>query len=259
MRNGDHRGGHIDSHVMRGVRNVVWVPILVFSLALAMWFRPAVMASPVGASSPVETATPTFTPTLRPTDTPTPFPTATATPTFTPTPTPFAPSPTPTFLPTPTPTFTPLPPTPTDVPPTATPTLIPPSPPPPPRPQATVPPWGYTPIPTYAPPLELLPPDKVHPGPTVVVTPWPTPYRVDRDRLTVRMYLPYIHYDWAYTYPFLRPPRWRAREAAVVSQPRIPAWAHHLWRILPSFLCLAVAFFLVLLQGLLILISRRRG
>ena len=135
----------------------------------ASWGDPQVLVTPASGASPIETPTPTATPS--PTATPTPLPTATPTPlpTATPTPLPTAtPTPLPTATPTPLPTATPTPlPTATPTPePTATPT---------PEPTATP-----TPLPTATPTPEPtatpmpLPTATPTPEPTATPTPEPT-------------------------------------------------------------------------------------
>ncbi len=238
---------------MTRVQQALWLFILVFTLFLTLWLRPSAHASLLGQSSPVETPTftpsPTFTPLPTPSPTFTPVPTLPPTATFTPTqePTSF---PAPTSTPVPTAPPTPLP----------TPTSIPPSPPPPPQPEVPVVTWVYTPIPTYAPPLIPLPANKVRSGPTEVVTPWPTPISISRTHLPWKAYLPYIHYDWAYMYPFLQPSRWAwTSSPPAVTHPRWwERWLRFAARVLPSFFCLGGAFLLLLLEGVFILAAQRR-
>ena len=118
---------------------------------------------------------------------------------------------------------------------------------------------GYTPIPTYAPPLYIPRPEDIHPGPTEVVTPWPTPIRIDRSRLPWRAFFPYVHYDWAYTYPFLRRPVYPQAVAPKSGRAqRVLRILHSLWRLLPSFLCLGLALFLGMIEAILITLSRKR-
>ena len=219
----------------------------------------------LGVSSPLPSPL-TPTPTSPPPPTPTPLPTATPTPTPTlsPTWTPtWTSSPTATRLPptaTPIPTATPFP-SPTRVQPAPTPSPLPTSPAAP-TPTEIVPPPvagtpvgedllpGYTPIPSYVPPLEILPTEQWHPGPTEVATPWPTP--VDRTRLVRRMYVPYIHFDWGFVYPFLRRPWTPPPEPS-----RVYIWAQRIDRVL-LFLWRNVTGFFFLVVALVLYLLRRR-
>ncbi len=231
------------------------IVLLGVALGLTLWVFPSEShSSPLDQSSPLP-ATPTPTSTF----TPAPHtPAPTSTPTFTPTFTPTLP-PTATFTHTP----TPLPPTPSPVPPTptATPTMPPissptPTVPPPPTVVPTpVPPTPtpgvlllpeFTPIPTYAPPLEIPPTWEWRPGPTEVATPWPTAAAIDRAQLLRRTYFPYIHFDWAYLYPFLR-----VTPLPTPTPSPLYVWANRVdrvlltvWRYTAGLACLLVAIFL---------------
>ncbi len=238
---------------MRDTRALIWLLLTCLSaLSFGVWLsrQPATAAFHVQSSplhpTPTRSLRPSPPPTLRPT--PTPPPPATSSPTAThPRPTvspPHPVTPTPRRIVRPT---NPLPPPPStgqgQMGPTPTPLL-----------------QAYTPIPTYAPPLYIPQPNEVRPGPTEVVTPWPTPASLDRKDQPWRTYVPYVHYDWAYTYPFLRS-RFRPTPAP---QPRrdplrrLTSTLSILLRILPSFVCLGFAFFLAAVEALALILNSRR-
>jgi len=77
------------------------------------------------------------------------------------------------------------------------------------------------------------------------------------------LYLAYVRYDWAYTYPFLRPAHaYAQRDPSSSGRGSWNRTRYVITHYLPSFLCLMAALILALVEGILLVVwtgRRRRG